>query len=137
MSFADRGMRNDSHDAVAVVITPHGASQPVEQKRRRVDGSADRLDYTSPTSESDGSADTKAEVRQQELDLQREMREYWGNRVEPRDASQLAEEKKRKVAVKEGSDGEADDEADDEAKLLRLAQDLHGQMREYWDNRYG
>ena len=36
-SFQDRGMRPDSHDAVAVVITLPGASQPPETKKRRVD----------------------------------------------------------------------------------------------------
>ena len=33
-SYLDRGMRNDSHDAVAVVITLRGASQPAEAKKR-------------------------------------------------------------------------------------------------------
>ena len=31
VSFRDRGMRNDSHDAVAVVIEPRGASQSAEE----------------------------------------------------------------------------------------------------------
>ena len=34
-SYQDRGMRNDSHDAVAVVITLRGASQPAERKKRK------------------------------------------------------------------------------------------------------
>ena len=35
-SYRDRGMRNDSHDAVAVVITLRGASQPAEKKKRNI-----------------------------------------------------------------------------------------------------
>ena len=35
-SFTDRGLRNDSHDVVAVRITLRGAVQPADQKRRKI-----------------------------------------------------------------------------------------------------
>ena len=35
-SFNNRGLHNDAHDAVAVVITVRGASQPAETKKRKV-----------------------------------------------------------------------------------------------------
>ena len=34
-SYQDRGMSNESHDAVVVVITLRGASQPAERKKRK------------------------------------------------------------------------------------------------------
>ena len=37
VSFEDRGMRNDQHDAVAVMLSVRGASQPAEESADRED----------------------------------------------------------------------------------------------------
>ena len=93
-SYLDRGMRNDSHDAVAVVITLRGASQPAEAKKREpafgtfsdseVSVSRSRSPSPTPTarSEADGKAcdETEDEVRAQ--DLHSEMRKYWEQRYD-------------------------------------------------------
>eukprot|EP00959_Pyramimonas_sp_CCMP1952_P458038 9475975-Pyramimonas_sp.AAC.1 len=99
-------MRNDSHDAVAVVITLPGASQPGEAKRRKIafgelsdavgeseaeaeagvtwPRSPSTSPPPSPTSEADGTACDKPEdeASQRAQDLHKEMREYWGQRYD-------------------------------------------------------
>ncbi len=54
-SFPDRGIRPDSHDALAVQITPHGASPPVESdEHERVIGGPENAEIqnTAPISQS-------------------------------------------------------------------------------------
>ena len=95
-------MRPDSHDAVAVVGTLRGASQPAEENRRRiVFGEVSESKVSVPRSRSPSPAPTLgAEFSVVEVDY----------------------------------DGDASDETEDE--VSRLAQELHSEMREFWNERY-
>ena len=102
-SFTDRGMRNDAHDAVAVVLTLPGAIQLGESKRRKIvvenvsdadvsvqadaessvhwDRSPSSTPPLSPTSP--GDPDYVEDVVQNRADdLHRELRKLWDDRYD-------------------------------------------------------
>ena len=92
-SYMDRGMRTDSRDAVAVVLTLRGASQPAERGTRSRSRSPSRSPCVwsrspSPTptarAQADGEAidDPEDEISQRAQALHSEMREYWNQRYD-------------------------------------------------------
>ena len=87
-SFKDRGMCNESHDAVAVVVTLRRASQPAEQKRRKIASPFSvwplsrnpSRRHASVFPDADASDEPYDEVTRRAKDLHAEMREYWDQR---------------------------------------------------------
>ena len=105
-SYKGRGMRNDSHDVVAVVLSLPGASQPGDTKRRRVvvEEISDDGELPAPRGEqpaADPPAEAEAEALDESVDyahsptplaeddvtdearaLHTEMRDFWDQRYE-------------------------------------------------------
>ena len=108
-SYRDRGLRNDAHDAVAVVLTLSSASQPGGPKRRKIGGG----------DLSDANAGSDTEVEGESAN--------WGRSPSPSPVLPP-------LSPTSPADAAACDEAEDEVR--RRARDLHKELREYWDKRY-